>query len=121
MHHHPEYQYLALLRDCLVYGVHREGRNGGTYGLFGRQIRFDLTEGFPLLTTKKMFFKGIVVELLWFLRGDTNEFFLEGIRQRLGITREETLEANIDKLGLRYQGLKYSDQAAQDRADKVPA
>jgi thymidylate synthase len=57
-------------------GVYREGRNGGTYGLFGAQMRFDLTKGFPLLTTKKMFFKGVVVELLWFLRGDTNIKFL---------------------------------------------
>lgn len=73
---HPEYQYLDLLRDCLENGVYREGRNGGTYGLFGRQIRFDLSRGFPLLTTKKVHWKAIVVELLWFLRGDTNVKFL---------------------------------------------
>jgi NTP pyrophosphatase (non-canonical NTP hydrolase) len=47
------------------------------------------------------------------------EFYLEQVRQNLGITRDETLEANIDKLSVRYNGLKYSDQAAQDRADKV--
>lgn len=76
MTQHPEYQYLDLLRDCLVNGVYREGRNGGTYGLFGRQIRFDLSQGFPLLTTKRVHFKSIVVELLWFLRGDTNVKFL---------------------------------------------
>lgn len=46
------------------------------------------------------------------------EFYLEGLRQSLGITREETIAANINKLGKRYEGLKYSDQAAQDRADK---
>lgn len=69
---HPEYQYLDLLRDCLDNGAFREGRNGGTYGLFGRQIRFDLAEGFPLLTTKKLFTKGIVAELLWFISGNTN-------------------------------------------------
>lgn len=71
-----EYQYLNLLHDCLTNGVHREGRNGGTYGLFGRQIRFDLQRGFPLLTTKRVHFKSIVVELLWLLRGDTNIQFL---------------------------------------------
>lgn len=71
-----EYQYLDLLRDCLENGVYREGRNGGTYGLFGRQIRFDLQKGFPLLTTKKLFTKAIIVELLWFLRGDTNIEYL---------------------------------------------
>lgn len=69
---YPEYQYLDLLRDCLMNGTYREGRNGGTYGLFGRQIRFDLKEGFPLLTTKRIFTKGVVAELLWFIDGDTN-------------------------------------------------
>lgn len=69
-------QYLDLLRDCLENGTYREGRNGGTYGLFGRQIRFDLSEGFPLLTTKRVHFKSVVVELLWFLRGDTNVKYL---------------------------------------------
>ncbi|WP_156799801.1 thymidylate synthase [Novosphingobium resinovorum] len=73
---HPENQYLDLLRDCLENGEKREGRNGVTYGLFGRQIRFDLSQGFPLLTTKRVHWKAIVVELLWFLRGDTNVKFL---------------------------------------------
>jgi len=73
---HPEHQYLDLLRDCLVNGTYREGRNGGTYGLFGRQIRFDLQQGFPLLTTKRVHWKSVAVELLWFLRGDTNIKFL---------------------------------------------
>jgi thymidylate synthase len=71
-----EYQYLDLLQELLDFGTYRVGRNGGTYGLFGRQMRFDLSKGFPLLTTKQMFFKGIVVELLWFLRGDTNIAYL---------------------------------------------
>lgn len=69
-------QYLRIMRDLLARGIYREGRNGGTYGLFGEQMRFDLAEGFPLLTTKKVHFKSIVVELLWFLRGDTNTKFL---------------------------------------------
>lgn len=73
---HQEYQYLDLVKDILDNGVYREGRNGGTYGLFGRQIRFDLSKGFPLLTTKKLYTKAIVVELLWFLTGNTNIKYL---------------------------------------------
>lgn len=67
-----EYQYLDLLNDCLQNGAYREGRNGGTLGLFGRQIRFDLQKGFPLLTTKRIHIKSVVAELLWFLSGSTN-------------------------------------------------
>lgn len=73
---HQEYQYLDLLNECRTAGVYREGRNGGTYGLFGRQIRFDLSKGFPLLTTKRVHWKSVAVELLWFLRGDTNTEYL---------------------------------------------
>lgn len=71
-----DHQYLKVLARLLRDGVYREGRNGGTYGLFGEQLRFDLSEGFPLLTTKKVHFKSILVELLWFIRGDTNIKFL---------------------------------------------
>ncbi|MGZ3306821.1 MAG: thymidylate synthase [Asticcacaulis sp.] len=77
MFEHPEYQYLNLLRDLLDNGTERADRTGtGTLGLFGRQIRFDLSQGFPLLTTKKVHFKSVAVELLWFLRGDTNVQYL---------------------------------------------
>lgn len=71
-----DYQYLTSLGRLLHNGVYREGRNGGTYGLFGHQMRFDLQKGFPLLTSKTVNFHAIVVELLWFLRGDTNIKFL---------------------------------------------
>jgi thymidylate synthase len=75
---HPERQYLALLADILENGVERGDRTGtGTLGVFGRQIRFDLAQGFPLLTTKRLPFKSIAVELLWFLRGDTNVRWLQ--------------------------------------------
>jgi thymidylate synthase len=68
-----EHDYLKLLHDILNNGVKKQDRTGtGTLSVFGRQIRHDMRSGFPLLTTKKMPFKTIVTELLWFLRGDTN-------------------------------------------------
>jgi thymidylate synthase len=70
-------QYQALLQDILDNGVKKQDRTGtGTLSVFGRQIRHKMSDGFPLLTTKKMYFKGIVTELLWFLRGDTNIKYL---------------------------------------------
>jgi thymidylate synthase len=66
-------QYLELLARVRRDGVLRDDRTGvGTYSIFGHQMRFDLREGFPLVTTKRLFVKGIVHELLWFIRGDTN-------------------------------------------------
>jgi thymidylate synthase len=70
-------QYQQLLQDILQNGAKKGDRTGtGTVSVFGRQIRHKMSEGFPLLTTKKMYFKGIVTELIWFLRGDTNIKFL---------------------------------------------
>jgi thymidylate synthase len=69
-------QYQELLQDIMHNGVHKETRNGKTISRFGKQIRHNMKDGFPLLTTKKMYWKGIVTELLWFLRGDTNIKFL---------------------------------------------
>ena len=72
-----EGQYLILLRDILDVGKKKQDRTGtGTISLFGRQIRHRMADGFPLLTTKRMPFKTISTELLWFLRGDTNIKFL---------------------------------------------
>ena len=70
-------QYTDLLQDIIGNGIIKQDRTGtGTISVFGRQIRHNMKEGFPLLTTKKMPFKTIATELLWFLRGDTNIKFL---------------------------------------------
>ncbi len=70
-------QYLDLLREVLDDGVVRDDRTGtGTRSVFGRQLRYDLADGFPALTTKRLHLRSIIVELLWFLRGDTNVAYL---------------------------------------------
>jgi len=70
-------QYLDLMQHVLDHGVEKTDRTGtGTRSLFGHQMRFDLSQGFPLLTTKKLHLRSILVELLWFLRGETNIQFL---------------------------------------------
>ena len=68
--------YQNLLKDILENGIKKETRNGGTISVFGRQIRHKMSEGFPLLTTKRMAFKSIITELIWFVMGGTCIRFL---------------------------------------------
>jgi len=78
MNKHPEYQYLDLLKDILENGIDKKDHNTGIKlrSVFGRQIRFNLKDGLPLLTTKKVYWKGILYELFWFLTGQSNIKFL---------------------------------------------
>ncbi len=75
---HPEYQYLNLLQELIDKGSEQGDAGTGikTYSLFGRQFKFDLSEGFPLLTTKKVYFKGLLYELYWFISGQKNIKYL---------------------------------------------
>jgi len=75
---HPEYQYLDLLKDLIENGAEQVDAGTGvkTYSLFGKQMRFDLSEGFPLLTTKKVYWKGLLYELYWFISGQKNIKYL---------------------------------------------
>ena len=78
MNRHLEYQYLDLMQELLDHGEEQVDSGTGvkTYSLFGRQIRFDLAEGFPLLTTKRVYWKGVLHELYWFLSGQSNIKYL---------------------------------------------
>jgi thymidylate synthase len=95
-----ELQYIHLLRDVLDNGDVREGRNGEVRSVFSRSMRFDLRRGFPLLTTKKMFLRGIIEELLFFIRGDTDTTSLANIG--VNIWNGNTTPSFIEDRGLPY-------------------
>ena len=97
-------QYISLLENVIRNGVQKEDRTGtGTRSIFGWQMRFDLSKGFPLLTTKKLHFKSIAYELLWFIRGDTNIGPVYGSQWRSWPTRDG---GSIDQLLKVVQDIK---------------
>ncbi len=103
-------QYLELMRKVLTEGVVKQDRTGiGTQSIFGHQLRFDLSKGFPALTTKKLHLRSIIVELLWFLRGDTNVEFLH----RHGVSIWDEWADELGELGPIY-GKQWRSWSAPD-------
>ena len=92
--------YLALLKDVNENGIRKDNRNGFTYSSFGATLKFNVNNGlsFPLLTTKKVFFRGIVEELLWFLRGSTNSKELED--KGINIWKGNSTKEYLNSIGL---------------------
>lgn len=112
---HGEKQYIDLVQKIINQGERREGRNGLTISTFGEHLKFDLRQGFPLLTTKKMFTKGIIEELLFFLRGYTNSKLLE--EQGINIWKGNTSRKFLDSIGKnnRTEGIMGNMYGAQWR------
>ncbi|MDD3144621.1 MAG: thymidylate synthase [Candidatus Gracilibacteria bacterium] len=101
-------QYLELLKDIRDNGIGKDDRTGtGVRGLFGMQAKYDLKQGFPLVTTKKTFLRGIVVELIWLIRGETNIKYL--VDRDVHIWDEWPFQNYIDLNKLNEQFLKYSE------------
>ena len=106
-------QYLELLDDILVNGTSKEDRTGtGTYSVFGRQIRHNMKDGFPLLTTKKMAWKTMTKELLWFLSGDTNIKWL--VENNCNIWNGDAYKAYLNKDSVKHQWERGGDVAEMD-------
>tara|TARA_Y100000389_G_scaffold50722_1_gene46412 strand:+ start:1534 stop:2406 length:873 start_codon:yes stop_codon:yes gene_type:complete len=100
MTYYEEKGYLDLLKSLINSSI-KDGRNGSTLSLFGINYKFRLDDGFPLLTTKKMYTKGIILELLWFLKGETNSKILE--EQNVNIWKGNSSKEFIQKQNLHYE------------------
>ncbi len=101
-------QYLDLLQHILKNGIRKDDRTGtGTLSTFGYQMRFDLSKGFPLLTTKKVYIKAIIHELLWFLKGSTNIKYL--VRNYVKIWNEWAFQVYLEKNNLEQNYPRYSE------------
>ena len=98
MPEHSEYQYLNLLSRVIEQGERRQTRNGYTYSVFGGNLHFDLQNGFPLLTTKRVFFRGVIEELLWFIRGKMDSKLLE--EKGVNIWKGNSSRQYLDSIGL---------------------
>lgn len=98
---HEEFQYLNLIKNCLENGDERQTRNAITHSMFNSNITFDLKKGFPLLTTKKVFMRGIFEELIFFLKGQTNSKILE--EKGINIWKPNTTKEFIEKCKLNYE------------------
>jgi thymidylate synthase len=112
---HPEYQYLELLEDILKNGIYKPVFNNPGVrikSVFGRQMRFDLSKGFPLLTTKKVFLRGIIEELLWFIQGNSNIKYL--VDRNVRIWNEWAYkrfkEAQIKNLKFKIKNSNFQDE-----------
>lgn len=105
----PDKEYLSLMKHILKNGTIREERTKiGTKSVFGQQMHFDLSKGFPLLTTKKVFIRGIIHELLWFLTGDTNIKYL--VRNDVKIWNEWAFQVYLEKNNLTESLVRYSPE-----------
>lgn len=122
-HNHPDQEYLSLMQHILDHGTDKSDRTGtGTRSVFGHQMRFNLQDGFPLLTTKKVFLKAITHELIWFLRGSTNIDYLvqNGVhiwsewpfRAYLQTTNQSVPEVNGDEWNKQLKD--YEEKVAHD-------
>lgn len=121
MNKHPEYQYLDLLKDVMKNGTWKISHSTGVKlkSVFGRQIRFDLSQGFPLLTTKKVFSRGIIHELIWFLSGSENIKYLVDNNVHIwdDWAYKRFLESQTQNSKLK--GQKFRPKADQPLAEKV--
>ena len=95
-----EYNYLELLKEIFYFGDKRNTRNSNTLSLFGKSLSFNLVNQIPILTTKKIFIRGIIEELLWFLRGDTNSKLLE---ENINIWKGNSNRKFLDSMNLDYE------------------
>lgn len=93
-----EYEYLNLLEELIQNGEEKTGRNGKTLSIFGTRIEFNISNSFPILTTKRVFFRGVVEELLWFLRGSTDATELQ--KKNIHIWDGNTSREYLDSVGL---------------------